>query len=79
MRVAMSKTNNGLRGVKYLYNAKGKRTAVLIDLERHAALWEDLLDVALARSRADEPTESWSTVRRRLERTGRLAPARKRA
>jgi hypothetical protein len=68
-----------MRGVKYLYNAKGKRTAVLIDLERNAALWEDLFDVALARSRAKESTEPWATVRRRLERAGRLAPARKRA
>lgn len=61
-----------MRGVRYLYNAKGKRTAVLIDLERNSALWEDLFDVALARTRAAEPTESWSTVRRRLERAGRL-------
>ncbi len=77
MRVAMSNTNKWLRGVKYLYNARGKRTAVLIDLERNAALWEDLLDVALARTRVAEPTESWATVRRRLERAGRLARARK--
>lgn len=79
MRVAMSKTTTGLRGVKYLYNAKGKRTAVLIDLEQNPALWEDLFDVALARSRADEPTENWTTLRRRFERAGRLRPARKRA
>lgn len=35
-----------MRGVRYLYNAKGKRTAVLIDLQRNSALWEELLDVA---------------------------------
>lgn len=74
-----SKASKGMRGVKYLYNAKGKRTAVLIDLEQNPSLWEDLFDVALARSRADEPTENWTTVRRRLERAGRLTPARKRA
>lgn len=65
-----------MRGVKYLYNARGKKTAVLIDLERNSALWEDLLDVAVARVREKEPTESWSTVRRRLERSGRLKSAR---
>lgn len=75
----MSKTSKGMRGVKYLYNAKGKRTAVLIDLEQNPSLWEDLFDVALARSRAHEATESWVTVRRRLARAGRLTPARKRA
>lgn len=65
-----------MRGVKYLYNSKGKRTAVLIDLERNSSLWEDLLDVAVARTRKKEPTESWTVVRRRLERAGRLKPAR---
>ena len=65
-----------MRGVKYLYNAKGKRTAVMIDLERSAALWEDLLDAAVARSRENEPSTAWTTIRRRLERQGRLKPAR---
>jgi hypothetical protein len=63
-----------MRGVQYLYNAKGQRTGVLIDLERNRALWEDLFDVALARSRAGERTVAWTTVRRRLERQGRLPP-----
>ena len=63
-----------MRGVKYLYNARGRRTGVFIDLERNRALWEDLLDVALARSRAGERTVAWTSVRRRLERQGRLKP-----
>jgi len=65
-----------MRGVKFLYNAHGKRTGVLIDLERNRALWEDLFDVALARTRAGERTVPWTTVRRRLERQGRLKPLR---
>jgi hypothetical protein len=68
-----------MRGVRYLYNAKGKRTAVLIDLQRNSALWEELLDVAVARTRATEPTERWSTVRGRLERAARLKPTLKSA
>jgi len=63
-----------MRGVKYLYNARGKRTGVLIDLERNRGLWEDLFDVALARSRGAERTAAWTTVRGRLERQGRLKP-----
>jgi len=65
-----------MRGVKYLYNANGKRTGVLIDLERNRGLWEDLFDVALARTRAGERTVAWATLRRRLERQGRLKPQR---
>jgi hypothetical protein len=63
-----------MRGVKYLYNARGKKTAVLIDLEHYGNVWEDLLDVALARTRDGERTERWTVVRRRLERAGRLKP-----
>jgi len=65
-----------MRGVKYLYNAKGKKTAVLIDLQSGGAMWEDLLDAAIAKSREKEPTESWNAVRSRLERAGRLKKAR---
>lgn len=64
-------------GVKYLHSARGKKTAVLIDLEHNGDVWEDLFDVALARTREGERTERWAAVRRRLERTGRLKPAAK--
>lgn len=64
-----------MRGVKFLYDARGKRTGVLIDLERNRALWEDLFDVALVRTRARERSVAWKTVRRRLERQGRLKPS----
>jgi len=66
-----------MRGVKYLYNARGRKTAVLIDLEENGNVWEDLLDVALAQERAAEPSARWTVVRRRLERAGRLKPAAK--
>lgn len=61
-----------LRGVKYLLDAKGRRTAVVIDLRRNRALWEDFADVALARTRASEAKESLAAVRARLTRAGRL-------
>lgn len=61
-----------LRGVKYLRDAKGRRTAVVIDLRRNRALWEDFADVATARARASEPKESLAAVRVRLIRAGRL-------
>jgi hypothetical protein len=61
-----------LRGVKYLRDAAGRRTAVVIDLRHNRALWEDFVDVATARSRAREPRESLAAVRTRLVRAGRL-------
>jgi hypothetical protein len=61
-----------LRGVKYLRDAKGRQTAVVIDLRRSRALWEDFVDVAIARGRSGEPKESLAAVRARLSRAGRL-------
>lgn len=61
-----------MRGVKFLVDKNGKKTAVVLDLRKNAALWEDVYDSALARSRAREPRESLASVRRRLQRTGKL-------
>jgi len=44
----------------------------VVDLRRNSALWEDVHDSALARSRAPEPRESLASVRRRLQRSGKL-------
>lgn len=63
---------SSLRGVKYLVDSKGRRTAVQIDLRTNSALWEDILDVAVARERAAEPTHSLDSVRRRLLKAGKL-------
>lgn len=55
-----------MRGVQFLVDDNGQKTAVLIDLKKNAQLWEDFYDVALAKSRAKEPRESLESVRRRL-------------
>jgi hypothetical protein len=61
-----------MKGVQFLVDEKGKKTAVLIDLKSNAELWEDFYDLALARSRKREPRESLESVRRRLRRPRRL-------
>ncbi|TSA08371.1 MAG: hypothetical protein D4R77_02940 [Planctomycetaceae bacterium] len=68
-----------IRGVKFLFDQRGKKTAVMIDLRQGRGLWEDILDVATARLREREPSENWSTVRGRLEKAGRLKKGRRRA
>ena len=59
-----------MKGVRFITSNRGKQTAVLIDLKRNAALWEDFYDRALAESRAHEPRESLLSVKERL-RNGR--------
>ena len=55
-----------MRGFQFLVDEQGNKTAVLIDLRKHADLWEDFYDLALARDRENEPRESFESVKRRL-------------
>lgn len=55
-----------MKGVQFVVDAKGKKTAVVIDLQKNPELWEDISDRALARQRKSEPRESLASVRSRL-------------
>jgi len=55
-----------MKGVQFLIDEKGEKSAVLIDLKRHSELWEDFYDRAIARNREGEPRESLESVKRRL-------------
>ena len=68
-----------IRGVTFLFDERGRRTGVMIDLRQGRGFWEDILDVATARSREREASDSWATVRSRLEKSGRLKKGRRRA
>jgi hypothetical protein len=61
-----------MSGVQFVVDDRGQKTAVVIDLKKHAAVWEDFYDVVLARRRAREPRESLVAVKRRLIRSRKL-------
>jgi len=56
-----------MSGIRFVINKQGKKTAVVIDLKRHAQIWEDFYDSLLAHSRKNEPRESLESVKRRLK------------
>ena len=56
-----------MSGIQFVIDKQGKKTAVVIDLKRHASLWEDFYDSLLVRSRKNEPRESLESVKRRLK------------
>jgi len=60
-----------VKGIQFLIDEEGEKTAVVIDLKKHAELWEDFYDRALARSRADEPRETLESVKKRLRSSRR--------
>jgi len=61
-----------MKGVQFVIDERGQKTAVAIDLRRHASVWEDFVDVTVAKSRQHEPRESLAAVKRRLRRTRKL-------
>lgn len=60
-----------MKGVQFLVDDNGQKTAVVINLKRHSELWEDFYDSAVARTREQEPRESLESVKKRLLARGR--------
>jgi hypothetical protein len=61
-----------VKGVQFVVDERGEKTAVVIDLKRHGELWEDFYDSAVALARRHEPRETLESVKRRLRRVGKL-------
>lgn len=55
-----------MKGINYLVNDAGKRTAVVIDWETYSEELEDFLDGLEAESRRNEPKEDFHLVVDRL-------------
>lgn len=51
-----------MKGVNYLTNEDGERTAVVTDLKAYGEAIEDFLDGLEAEARRDEPTEDFDQV-----------------
>ena len=43
-----------MTGIQFVTDEKGRRVAVQIDLRKHKALWEDIADGLVSRSRRHE-------------------------
>jgi hypothetical protein len=54
-----------MSGISFVVNARGTKTAAVIDLRWHGRMWEDFYDTLLAEARAKESRESLSVVRRK--------------
>ena len=40
-----------MTGIQFVTDEKGRETGVLIDLKKHASIWEDIEDVLVSRLR----------------------------
>ena len=61
-----------MSGIEFVVDDKGAKKAVVIDLKKFGDVWEDFYDTLLAESRAKEPRESLASVKKRLQRRGKL-------
>jgi len=62
-----------MKGVQFLVDEHGTKTAALINLKQHSELWEDFYDSAVADARKKEPRESLEAVEKRLVSRGKLS------
>lgn len=59
-----------MSGVQFVTDDKGRKTAVLIDLKKHRAIWEDFWDGLVSESRRKEKSVPYDRYRSaRLKRT----------
>jgi hypothetical protein len=55
-----------MKGVQFVVDEDGTKTAVVINLKQYSELWDDFYDCAVAQSRKSEPRESLDSVKKRL-------------
>jgi hypothetical protein len=59
-----------MTGIQFVTDDKGRRTAVVIDLKKHRALWEDFWDGLISESRRKEKSVPYEEYRaHRLKRS----------
>jgi hypothetical protein len=61
-----------MHGIRFVTDEKGRRVAVLIDLKKHGAIWEDFWDGLISESRRKEKGIPLEKVKADLIKRGRL-------
>lgn len=55
-----------VKGIEFVVDEDGQKKAVLIDLKKHGAIWEDFYDTLRVKERESEPRESLQEVKRKV-------------
>ncbi len=61
-----------MTGIQFITDERGRKTGAIIDFKKHRALWEDIEDVLISRSRQHEKRIPIEKVKADLIRSGRL-------
>ena len=57
---------NFMKGVSFLFDERGERQAVLIDLKKNSAVWEDFYDAVVVREREHEARETLREAKQKI-------------
>ena len=52
-----------MEGVQFVVDDAGRKTAVIINLEKWGGRWEDIYDILVSESRRGEPSVPWETLK----------------
>jgi hypothetical protein len=61
-----------MTGIQFITDEKGRKTAAVIDLKKHKALWEDIEDVLVSRSRRHKKRIPLAKVKSDLIKSAKL-------
>ena len=61
-----------MTGIQFVTDTEGRKVAVQIDLKKHGALWEDIQDVLVSRSRHHEQGNPLDKLKADLVKKGKL-------
>jgi len=61
-----------MTGIQFITDEKGRKKAAIIDLKKYRALWEDIEDVLVSRSRQHEKRIPLEKVKADLIKSGKL-------
>jgi len=61
-----------MTGIQFITDARGRKTAAIIDLKKHKTLWEDIEDELVSRSRQNEKRIPLAKVKKDLIASGKL-------
>jgi hypothetical protein len=56
-----------MEGLQYIIDDKGKKKAVVIDLDLYGDLWEDIHDILVTEARKSEPRVKWEVEKSPLK------------
>lgn len=64
--------SENMKGIQFVTDDAGKRTAVLINIEEVGEIWEDIYDILVSESRKHEAAIPWKKLKAEVRQRGKM-------